>query len=312
LANRPEPVPTGYGVRAASIHDLPAIDELYRESEVALGVLPESRTSYLRWRWAQPYVDMSRDTRVLLHADRLAAFAMTHRDETRGPLISMGRTHPADRGRGIGTWLLAHAEHEARERGAPAVRTAIPREDTAAAGLLAARGYRRVRISYDMGRALDGAERPAPPPDGVAIRPFVRGRDERDTWRIESEAFRDHWDHEGEVSFETWETEWFGDPDATTGILLAEADGRPVGEIAWEIVTGGAYIMSVAVLASHRRRGIAESLMRCAVAEIAHGGHRDVYLSVDADNPTGAVGVYERAGLTVRRTTYVFDKDVGG
>jgi ribosomal protein S18 acetylase RimI-like enzyme len=244
---------------------------------------------------------------VLLDGDRLVAFAMAHRDGEVGPLVHMGRTHPAATGRGIGAWMLAFAEEQARARGIDAIRTNAPREDAVAAALFAEHGFARVRSSFDMGRTLDGSESSSDPPPGVTIRPFVRGADERATWVVEKAAFRDHWDHVEDAPFATWEHEWFGG-DATTRILLAEADGAVVGEIAWEAVDTGTYVLSVAVLASHRRRGIAGALLRAAIGQAAAEGHPEVYLSVDATNPTGAVGVYERAGLAVWRTVDVFDR----
>lgn len=302
--------PPGYHARPATRDDLPAIDALYEASERSLGVLPESRASYLGWRWAQPYVDVARDARVLEGGAEVVGFSMVHDEALGGPLQSMARTHPAHLGRAIGTWCVERALWHARDRGVPAVRTAAPREDPSAHALFEAHGFVRSRSSFDMGVALSGAEVAGAPPPGVVIRPFVRGVDDRATWEVDNAAFRDHWDHVAELPFETWESEWFGDPDDPTTVLVAETDGRIVGDCAWVGVPTGAYVTSVAVLAAYRRRGIATALLRHAIADAVAAGHRDVYLSVDGESPTGAVGVYEGVGLRVRRTVDIFDREL--
>jgi len=310
LASSGDAPPDGYIARSATFDDLAAIDELYAASEHALGVLLESRASYLGWRWRQPYVDVARDTRLLERDSDVVAFSMVHDEELGGPLYAMGRTHPAHLRRGIGTWLVDRAIRQAGERSLLGVRTSAPREDPAARALFEARGFRRVRSSFDMGTELSGDETGGAPPAGVLVRPFVRGTDDRATWGVENAAFRDHWDHVSEVSFEVWAAELFGDPDDPTRLYVAEADGRLVGEAAWIEVPTGAYITSVGVLAAYRRRGIATALLRAAIADVVAAGHRDVYLSVDGESPTGAVGVYEGVGMAVRRTVDVFDRSL--
>jgi len=313
LASSDPRLPPGFRARPATRGDLPAIDELYRTSELALGVLPEERSSYLRWRWSQPYLDLARDTRVVHRGEELVAFAMGHReDDGAGPLIGMGRVAPSHSSRGLGSWILEWYGRTAAARAAIAVRTGCPAEDERAHALLRAAGYARVRTSFDMGMDLTGSDEPGPPPppSGVTLRPFRPGYDEQVLWQTATEAFRDHWDHEGDQSFESFMAEWFGDDDDPIEAVLAEADGRVVGEVGWVRVPAGAYVISVAVLAAYRRKGIGGALLRAAIAGAAAEALPHVFLSVDGANPTGAVGVYERAGMSVLRTVHLFDKEL--
>ena len=62
------------------------------------------------------------------------------------------------------------------------------------------------------------------------------------------------------------------------------------------------------VLRSHRRRGIGEALLRYAFVEFKGRGFERVGLGVDAESPTGAVALYERAGMHVARTSVQLEK----
>ena len=61
----------------------------------------------------------------------------------------------------------------------------------------------------------------------------------------------------------------------------------------------GGWVDWVAVLASHRGRGIASALLRRSFGELARRGVGRATLNVDAENLTGATAVYERAGMRV-------------
>jgi len=311
LASSEPQLPAGYDVRPATFRDLAGIDALYLASERSFGVHPEPRSGYLRWRWAQPYLDLDRDTRVLVADDRISTFAMSFVEEAAPSLSScMGRVHPADAGRGLGAWALGFFDQRARAGdGVRTSRLGICEEDAVGHALVAAGGFLRVRTSFDMGVALTGAETPGSLPEGVTIRPFVPG-EERTVWRIEVDAFRDHWDHQEDQSFASFMRDWFQDQAHPPSVLLADVDGTPAGLIAWFVDHDVPYIFSVAVLREVRGRGVASSLLRHAIATVAGDGYGEMTLSVDATNPTGAVRVYEKVGMTVRRTLAVYDRDL--
>jgi GNAT superfamily N-acetyltransferase len=301
--------PAGYEARPATRDDLPAIDGLYDAYERAVGVLPESRSSYLGWRWSQPYVDVGRDTRVLADGVDVVGFSMVVDEGLGGPIWSMGCTHPAHAGRGVGSWIIERAVRHARDRGAPGVRATAPRQDRTARSLFEASAFARTRSSFDMGTPLDGTEVAGEPPAGVTLRAFVAGQDEEAAWSVSTIAFRDHWDHTIDVPYDVWRSEWFGDPADQTQVLLAEIDGVAVGELAWITMPSGAYVTSVGVLPEHRRHGVALALLNRAIADAAAAGHSELSLSVDSLSPTGAVALYERVGLEVWRTTDIFERE---
>ena len=68
-----------------------------------------------------------------------------------------------------------------------------------------------------------------------------------------------------------------------------------------------AYVAKVGTLDAHRRRGLAGVLLQIALERYRDAGYDRAALDVDSENPTGALGVYERAGFrtTKRWTTYL-------
>jgi mycothiol synthase len=52
-----------------------------------------------------------------------------------------------------------------------------------------------------------------------------------------------------------------------------------------------------------RGQGIASALLARALTEARTAGFSSGSLVVDADSPTGAVGLYERVGFTVKHTS---------
>ena len=303
--------PPGLATRPAAIADLDDLDALYRRSDLALGVLPESRRPFFAWWWSQSYMDLRRDTRVVLDGDRIVAAGMgSHEGDGHTSFEATGRVDPEHLDRGIGAWLLAWFARAGAQRGASRIRMSCPAEDAAAADLFRAAGYEHVRSVWDMGVAIGGDERAPPPPSGVEIRPFRAGVEERDLWQVMTVSFRDHWDHEADMSFEAFHSAWFGDPTDPPVVWIASEGDRAVGELGWIHVPEGAYVISVGVLPEDRGRGIATALLQTAIADMARRGIGDVSLSVDAENPTGAVKAYERVGMAVRRRNDVYHREL--
>jgi ribosomal protein S18 acetylase RimI-like enzyme len=109
--------------------------------------------------------------------------------------------------------------------------------------------------------------------------------------------------------YESFAAEWYDAEDWDPAkVLFAEAGGEVVGEIAWIHAEPDGYIPSLGVVPAHRRQGIAAALLARAFDAIAQAGHRRATLSVDSENATGAVGVYERAGMHAYRAWHVYER----
>ena len=83
------------------------------------------------------------------------------------------------------------------------------------------------------------------------------------------------------------------------GIVIARAAEYEPG-LGWVRILG--------VLPEYRQLGLGQALLRHTFAEFERRGFDAVGLGVDAENPTGAVRVYERAGMHVERTNLLFQK----
>jgi ribosomal protein S18 acetylase RimI-like enzyme len=76
--------------------------------------------------------------------------------------------------------------------------------------------------------------------------------------------------------------------------FLAFGEGQLAGvALCWR----EGFVKDLAVAPAWRRRGLGEALLRHAFRVFAQRGLSEVSLKVDADNPTGAVRLYERVGM---------------
>lgn len=162
--------------------------------------------------------------------------------------------------------------------------------------LLAARGYRKVRVLHQLRRPLtDLPDEPSPAAD-VTVRTFEPGADE-DAWlRVNAAAFAHHaeqgaWTRE---DLESREAEPWFDP---AGFFLAERAGRLVG-FHWTKIhedgTGEVYVLGIDPAAQGLRLGPA--LLIRGLRHLAERGCPEVLLYVDDDNDT-ALRLYERTGF---------------
>jgi ribosomal protein S18 acetylase RimI-like enzyme len=268
---------------------------------------------YLGWIWGQPQVDLDRDTIVVVDADGICAFAQCDWDpETAGPFHVDWCVAPGvDRER-LATGLLTWAEAAAigRAGGSP-IRTAIVAEDAVGRALLEGRGYAQVRVAWDMSRTLSVEEGFPDPPQGMTIRGFRLGEDERLLYDVAETAFRDHWDHV-ERSFESFSARMFDATFDPSLAFFAEIDGRAAGELVGLPDQDRGYVAHLGVLREFRGRGAAKALLSHAFAEFASRGFNRAELSVDADSPTGAVALYEGQGMHAVRSYVIFDRPPAG
>ncbi|HTW09411.1 MAG TPA: GNAT family N-acetyltransferase, partial [Acidimicrobiales bacterium] len=148
-------------------------------------------------------------------------------------------------------------------------------------------------------------------PPGVEIAPW-RPEFSEDARMMRNEAFRDHWGS-SDVAPEDWAHFMAVAAFRPDYSFVAFANGEPAGFIiAQEYAEPGTagrdlYIATVGTRAAHRKRGVASALLTRALSGAKAAGFAQASLDVDADSPTGALGLYTSLGF-VRVHTYVMLK----
>lgn len=230
---------------------------------------------------------------------------------------------PAWRRRGLGRSMLHWTERRAIEvarvdgRMGPRAFSAHPdTEQAGAVALYESEGYRIVRYGFLMVRDLTDPIPDRRLPAGLALRP-VDPDDHRAIWDADVEAFRDHPDR-AEVT-ETDFIRWFSMPELDTALWRVAWDGD---EVAGSVMTfvypednatldqRRGWLEHVSVRRSWRRRGVGSALIVDALRGLRDAGLTEAALGVDAENPTGALGVYEALGFRRARTAVLYRKDV--
>lgn len=299
------PIPNRYQVRPVEIGDLDQVVRLMDQLDRALGVPHDPVRPFLGWIWGLSSTDLGRDTRVVTQEDAVVAFGQGIWRSGAGPLILLVRVHPDHQGHGIGTLLLAWGEELAAERGAEGVRADVVDRDEPGHDLLRARGYRQVRSSFTMTKQLDPGEDPGTAPAGVTIRPYDDA-DERALFDANEASFADHWGFTPSTfkifNEELHDADW--DPSL---VFLADIGGEVVGHVVSFAFEEGGYVAILGVTPPWRGRGIAKALLWRSLAELASRGKPDARLEVDAQNPHGAVALYEGVGKKVHRRYDIFD-----
>jgi mycothiol synthase len=309
-----------YEIRPAHEDEVGEIVDLMNAcSLVEIGVPDTSREDLLRW-WRRPTFDPSCDAWVAEAGDgRLVGAIEVVVEAGEGDLRIDGYTHPDYLGRGIGSRLADAAERRAisiaTERG-----LRLPVEvlhgvwsGTEGSRFLEARGYERTRCFIRMRAQMN--EPPSEPvwPAGILVAGFERGRDEPLFHASLEEAFQDHWrwtatplDEWVQLMIEHNEafdgSLWFRamDGDQVAGAIIARPRTVEDPDAGW--------IEDLAVRRPWRRRGIGLALLQHTFGALYRRGLRAALLGVDAESPTGATRLYERAGMREVRRIDVYGK----
>jgi mycothiol synthase len=234
-----------------------------------------------------------------------------------------GRVHPDWRRRGIGRALFHWNERRARERAAAEPQFGGP---TAVIGgfasefepgreaLFESEGYRPFRYAFTMiNRHVQDAE-PIRMPDGLEIRPVTPDR-HRQIFDADDEAFHDHFEHRPATESDFVAT--FSQPDLDTSLWKIGWDGDQVAggimTTIWKdeneaLGVKRAWLESVFTRRPWRRRGLARALIGATLVELRERGIEEALLGVDAENPTGALALYEGLGFEVKVRTRRYRK----
>lgn len=298
-----------FTVRAPRPEDAEAVAAVVSAFDSSFGVDEGAQPGDILDEWRQ--LDLERDAWIWEHEGRIVAHATvsTRGDDAR--MITDGFVHPEFTGRGLGAAIVDACERRARERGFARLENAVLGDDAPANELLRSRGYRDIRHFYRMRIELDAP--PARPrwPDGFEVSAFDPDR-AREFHAALEDGFAEEWGHTAEA-FEAFakrrlENARF-DPTLWTAVhaggeiaAVLVADWKRHGESGW--------IGSVAVRKPWRRRGLGEALLLRSFGQFYERGERVVQLGVDAQNPTGAIRLYERVGMQVGFEAVIYAKEL--
>jgi mycothiol synthase len=306
-------LPAGYVSRPASPADLDAVIETVNAATRDLIGMDKYTASDYKVEWEQSGFNLETDTRLVTAPDGQVAGIYEFWDLMQPHIryAVWGRVHPQHEGRGVGSHLIAWADQRALlslEKAPPGARVVlqgfVPSIIAGADALFAENGYELIRHSLRMVIELD-----APPPaphwsDGIVLRTMQEG-EEADVLRAVREAFRDHWGHVEtpfEEDYERWMHRLHNDErfDPSLWFLAMAGDEIAGISLCWsrsfDDPTMG-WVGTLGVRRPWRRQGLGMALLQHSFGEFFRRGTTIVGLGVDAQNLTGALRLYTKAGM---------------
>ena len=313
-------------VRPATEADLPelaALDAAHTKHAVGSAQRTENE---IRIEWKAPTFHPETDTRVVLNrAGRIIGWCEVYDFPPHTRLKSRLRVHPRLEQPQVIRQLVAWAIERARNavRKAPegerviltqgSYRSTTPHTDCLlSAGFSYVRSFLRMRIEM--------RERPMPPewPNGFSMRPLVPGQDDRAAVRAVRDAFRDHWgfvETPFEEDLEEWKQWIHEDEDFDTDLWFLAFDGDEIAGFCQCYPSVGddpriGLVDELGVRRPWRGKGLATALLRHAFRTFYDRGKPIVELGVDAESPTGATRLYEKAGMSPVWTDNVYELEL--
>lgn len=321
-------LPEGFTARGAVLDDVePALKLFNRWSQSVIQEDEITDVVAIRTEWVSPGFNPAEDIHLVFAPDgRMVGYVEVW--TTFKPPVHpwmWGRVDPRYENRGIGTYLLTWAEERAKKalNEIPADLRFAPRVGTFqvadhAINLFHDMGYQHIRSSYTMRINMD-----APPAEpqwapGITLRTCNPDTDLEAIYRAVNEAFSDHFGHvdapfeEDFARFKHMMTGYEGfDPtlwflamngDEVAGISLCRLHAYDNPDVGW--------VNTLGVRRAWRKHGIGLALLRHSFCELYRRGQRMAGLGVDAQNLTGALRLYQNAGMHVHHAFDQFEKEI--
>lgn len=290
------------GLRAPTLDDIPALVAFFRELRDRYGAqaLTESQ---LRDDLTRPGERIEENYRLEVEDGNVSGYVGLWSPEAQpGRVFALVRALPRERA--AYARLLDWAEGRVRDGAAGVgprrLQAAADEGDEALQEELRARGFELTRHFFEM--EIDLADEPPAPdwPSGLAVRTF-RPEDARAVYDADLEAFEDHWDPL-DVTFDEWRSYFLEASDFDPELWFLVDDGDELAGFSLCSKRAGeteGHLHVLGVRRPWRKRGLGTALLLHSFRELRNRGCETTRLNVDADNLTGAVRLYERAGMHV-------------
>ena len=307
-------LPDGFTARPAVREDAPQIVPIMSAIDVVItGESDWTLNDFLGdWEGAE----LATETLLILDPEGtpVAYGDIDHRGDV--AFYIYGYVDPAHWGTGIDDYVTSWGEQFAREqsRNAPegarvVTRAFVNEKHVADLARLEDRGYRPVRVTYTMRIDFDGPVLEPEWPEGITVRTFVPGTDDEAAFDAHEEAFADMWQRpRGRIEkFVALQRRPYFDPDLW---FLAMDGDQIAGTLFASDIDGKGFIENVGVLRPWRRRGLALAMLLHSFAILRERGVPYAGLSVDAQSPTGAPRLYERAGMRLDQSYRLYELEI--
>jgi ribosomal protein S18 acetylase RimI-like enzyme len=214
------------------------------------------------------------------------------------------------RRKGIGTAMLKYGEKRLREIAATHPQDGprafqiyfVDENEKGTLALLEKAGYTPIRYGFSMVRDLSEPFPEAPMPEGLEVRP-VEKEHLRAIWEADMESFRDHWGFSAPT--EERYLGWINQPDFNPSLFKVAWDGNQVAGAVQNFINAEenleynrkrGYTEGIFTRRPWRKRGLAKSLIVQSMKMFKEMGMTETALGVDAENPNGALRLYQSAG----------------
>lgn len=294
-------LPAGYTSRPATLDDVAAIAALVRAVDVEEYGAPDYDEADVLTDFALEGLDPARDTWLVSSPGGEVVGHAGIWDKKPGELASaVCSVHPD--APDLYPWLVARFTERAGRHGDVTIHTFNPPTNTRRTAALEAAGYDAVRVYRIMSRSLDDL----PPLPDTGVR---QADDVRVVYDVQQAAFADHFDF-APLPYDAWRRMLVDTEKHTPQHWwVADADGEPAAALIGEVRDGTeGWVRIVATLKPYRGRGLGTALLLRAFHGFRDAGLATVGLSVDTENVTGAVGVYERLGMTATKRYDVYER----
>jgi len=323
-------LPEGFTARGANPNDVePALALYNRWSRSVIGRDEITDAQAIRNEWVSPGFDPQEDIRLVFAPNGQMTGYIEVWTTGKPPVHPWvwGRVDPDYEDLGIGTWMMHWAEQRAVHalndvpeglRFAPRVGTF--REAQKPKRMFEDLGYRHIRSSYQMLIEMDAPVPEAEFPEGITLRTYNPEIDAEAVYRAEEDSFRDHFgyvEQPFEAGFKRFKHFVLGakDFDPTLLFLAIDESSREIAGInlcrphSYDDPDMG-WVGTLGVRRPWRKRGLGLALLRHSFNEFYQRGKRKVGLGVDAQNLTGALRLYENAGMHVHQAYDQYEKEL--
>jgi ribosomal protein S18 acetylase RimI-like enzyme len=311
-------------MRVLRIDDIEAVTDLINNAYVADSVPMQISMDEVHVMVQNPHVEAALDARVAtVGRDIVGYCVVTHRpSNVRQNNATVGGVVAAPyRDQGIGSELFLWGLNRATEK----LRSAdhdLPRNIRAFAydwqdepkSLFGKNGLNAVRYYDEMIKILQGPT--GTETEGFDIVVFEERRSEAVLESLNA-GFEDHWGSTP-IDEATWQ-QWLQETTTRLDLsYLAIADDSVIGVLISAFYAGDeamhgrreGWIESLSTIREWRNRGVASALIATACNAYIDEGLTHAALGVDTENPTGAAGLYRRAGFESERILVEYQREV--